>query len=151
MASKIIISNNHKNTSPSFSEAMTTLYNNSNSNGKHMPVISKELYDVVLRHRTKLNSVINYDRDFDFSYFGFKTLERAYLLRTYDKRIIERIQHLIMRVCLGIHGEDIKSAINSYELMSQKYFTYATPTLYNSGTQKNQLASCFLLGTDDSN
>ena len=150
LASKIIISNNHKNTSPSFSEAMTTLYNNSNSNGKHMPVISKELYDVVLRHRTKLNSVINYDRDFDFSYFGFKTLERAYLLRTYDKRIIERIQHLIMRVCLGIHGEDIKSAINSYELMSQKYFTHATPTLYNSGTQKNQLASCFLLGTDDS-
>ena len=150
LASKIIISNNHKNTSPSFSEAMTTLYNNSNSNGKHMPVISKDLYDVVLRHRTKLNSVINYDRDFDFSYFGFKTLERAYLLRTYDKRIIERIQHLIMRVCLGIHGEDIKSAINSYELMSQKYFTHATPTLYNSGTQKNQLASCFLLGTDDS-
>jgi len=150
LASKIIISNNHKNTSPSFSEAMTTLYNNRNSNGKHMPVISKELYDVVLRHRTKLNSVINYDRDFDFSYFGFKTLERAYLLRTYDKRIIERIQHLIMRVCLGIHGDDIKSAINSYELMSQKYFTHATPTLYNSGTQKNQLASCFLLGTDDS-
>lgn len=150
MASKIIISNNHKNTSPSFSEAMTTLYNNKDSNGKHMPVISKELYDVVLRHRTKLNSVINYDRDFDFSYFGFKTLERAYLLRTYEKRIIERIQHLIMRVCLGIHGEDIKSAINSYELMSQKYFTHATPTLYNSGTLKNQLASCFLLGTDDS-
>ena len=150
MASKIIISNNHKNTSPSFSEAMTTLYNNKDSNGKHMPVISKDLYDVVLRHRTKLNSVINYDMDFEFSYFAFKTLERAYLLRTYNRKIIERIQHLIMRACLGIHGDDIKSAINSYELMSQKYFIHATSTLFNSGTQKNQLSSCFLVGTDDS-
>jgi ribonucleoside-diphosphate reductase alpha chain len=150
LASMVIISNNHKNTSPSFSEAMTTLYNNRGANGNHLPVISKSLYDVVIANRTKLNSVINYERDFDFSYFGYKTLERAYLLRTYDKRIIERIQHLIMRVCLGIHGTDIKSAINSYELMSQKYFTHATPTLYNSGTTKNQLASCFLLGTDDS-
>ena len=150
LASMVIISNNHKNTSPSFSEAMTTLYNNKDANGNHLPVISKALYDVVMANRTKLNSVINYERDFDFSYFGYKTLERAYLLRTYDKRIIERIQHLIMRVCLGIHGQDIKSAINSYELMSQKYFTHATPTLYNSGTTKNQLASCFLLGTDDS-
>jgi ribonucleotide reductase alpha subunit len=150
LASMVIISNNHKNTSPSFSEAMTTLYNNRDANGNHLPVISKSLYDVVMANRTKLNSVINYERDFDFSYFGYKTLERAYLLRTYDKRIIERIQHLIMRVCLGIHGQDIKSAINSYELMSQKYFTHATPTLFNSGTTKNQLASCFLLGTDDS-
>ena len=150
LASMVIISNNHKNTSPSFSEAMTTLYNNRGANGNHLPVISKSLYDVVMANRTKLNSVINYERDFDFSYFGYKTLERAYLLRTYDKRIIERIQHLIMRVCLGIHGQDIKSAINSYELMSQKYFTHATPTLFNSGTTKNQLASCFLLGTDDS-
>jgi len=150
LASMVIISNNHKNTSPSFSEAMTTLFNNMDANGNHLPVISKSLYDVVMANRTKLNSVINYERDFDFSYFGYKTLERAYLLRTYDKRIIERIQHLIMRVCLGIHGQDIKSAINSYELMSQKYFTHATPTLFNSGTTKNQLASCFLLGTDDS-
>ena len=150
LASMVIISNNHKNTSPSFSEAMTTLYNNRDANGNHLPVISKSLYNVVMANRTKLNSVINYERDFDFSYFGYKTLERAYLLRTYDKRIIERIQHLIMRVCLGIHGQDIKSAINSYELMSQKYFTHATPTLFNSGTTKNQLASCFLLGTDDS-
>lgn len=150
LASMVIISNNHKNTSPSFSEAMTTLYNNRDANGNHLPVISKSLYDVVMANRTKLNSVINYERDFDFSYFGYKTLERAYLLRTYNKRIIERIQHLIMRVCLGIHGQDIKSAINSYELMSQKYFTHATPTLFNSGTTKNQLASCFLLGTDDS-
>jgi ribonucleoside-diphosphate reductase alpha chain len=150
LASRIIISNNHKNTSPSFSEAITTLYNNKDANENHLPVVSKSLYDVVMENRTKLNSVINYERDFDFSYFGYKTLERAYLLRTYDGRIIERIQHLVMRVCLGIHGSDIKSAINSYELMSQKYFTHATPTLFNSGTNKNQLASCFLLGTDDS-
>lgn len=150
LASRIIISNNHKNTSPSFSEAITTLYNNKDANGNHLPVVSKSLYDVVMENRTKLNSVINYDRDFDFSYFGYKTLEKAYLLRTYDGRIIERIQHLIMRVCLGIHGSNIKSVINSYELMSQKYFTHATPTLFNSGTYKNQLASCFLLGTDDS-
>jgi ribonucleoside-diphosphate reductase alpha chain len=150
LASRIIISNNHKNTSPSFSEAITTLYNNKDANENHLPVVSKSLYDVVMENRTKLNSVINYERDFDFSYFGYKTLERAYLLRTYDGRIIERIQHLVMRVCIGIHGSDIKSAINSYELMSQKYFTHATPTLFNSGTNKNQLASCFLLGTDDS-
>ena len=150
LASRVVISNSHKNTSPSFSEAMTTLFNNKDENGNPRPVISEEFYNFVMEHRTKLNSVINYERDYDFSYFAYKTLERAYLAKTTNGKIIERIQHLLMRVSVGMHLNDLKSAIRSYEYMSQKFFIHATPTLYNSGTQKNQLASCFLLGTEDS-
>ena len=150
LASRVVISNSHKNTSPSFSEAMTTLFNNKDENGNPRPVISEEFYNFVMEHRTKLNSVINYERDYDFSYFAYKTLERAYLAKTTNGKIIERIQHLLMRVSVGMHLNDLKSAIRSYEYMSQKFFIHATPTLYNSGTKKNQLASCFLLGTEDS-
>ena len=148
LASRIIVSNNHKNTSPSFSEAMTLLYENY-SDKNHKPLISKETYDVIMKNKDKLNSIINYDRDFEFNYFAFKTLERAYLLRK-NKKIIERIQHLFMRVSIGIHFNDISSVIKSYNHMSQKYFIHATPTLYHSGTKQNQLASCFLMGTEDS-
>ena len=148
LASNIIISNNHKNTSPSFSEAMTVLYNNYD-NDIHKPLISKKIYDVILKNKDKLNSIIKYERDYDFNYFAFKTLEKAYLLKKNGK-IIERIQHLFMRVSLGIHFEDIQSVIKSYNYMSQKYFIHATPTLYHSGTKQNQLASCFLMGTEDS-
>ena len=148
LASRVIISNNHKNTSPSFSETMTTLYKTYN-NDKHKPLITKEVYDIVIENKDKLNSIIKYERDFDFNYFAFKTLERAYLLRK-NKKIIERIQHLFMRVSIGIHFNDITAVIRSYNYMSQKYFIHATPTLYHSGTKQNQLASCFLMGTEDS-
>lgn len=148
LASRIIISNNHKNTSPSFSESMTILYNNYD-NDIHKPLISEKVYNIIVKNKNKLNSIIKYERDFDFNYFAFKTLERAYLLRKKNK-IIERIQHLFMRVSIGIHFDDIKSVIISYNYMSQKYFIHATPTLYNSGTKHNQLASCFLMGTEDS-
>tara|TARA_R110002074_G_scaffold401278_1_gene598955 strand:+ start:183 stop:3209 length:3027 start_codon:yes stop_codon:yes gene_type:complete len=150
LASRISISNNHKNTSPSFSEAMSILYNNYNEITKsNKPLISENTYKIIMNNKDKLNSVIKYERDFDFNFFAFKTLERAYLMKK-DGKIIERIQHLFMRVSLGIHGNDISSAIKSYDLMSQKYFIHATPTLYQSGTPHNQMASCFLMGTEDS-
>ena len=150
LASRVIISNNHKNTSPSFSEAMSSLYNNKDEHGEARPILADEVYEFIMKHKTKLNSVINYNRDYDFDYFGYKTLERAYLAKTYDGKIVERIQHLLMRVSVGMYLNDLKAAIRCYEAMSQKYFIHATPTLYNSGTRKNQLASCFLLGTEDS-
>lgn len=141
LASRIIISNNHKNTSPSFSETIYNLY--------QCGLINKELYKNVMDNKDKLNSTIKYERDFDFNYFGFKTLEKSYLLKCKGV-IIERPQHLLMRVSVGFHKDNIKAAIKSYEGMSQKYFIHATPTLYNSGTNNSQMASCFLLGTHDS-
>jgi len=149
LASRIIISNNHKVTSPSFSETIYILKNNTDIDGNNAPLISNELYNIVMNNKSKLNDIINYDNDYLFDYFAFKTLEKGYLLKINGK-IIERIQHLFMRVSLGIHGDDLKAVIKSYELMSQKYFTHATPTLFNSGTMKPQLASCFLLGMEDS-
>tara|TARA_B100000780_G_C21124849_1_gene456104 strand:- start:910 stop:4179 length:3270 start_codon:yes stop_codon:yes gene_type:complete len=149
LASRIIISNSHKNTSPSFSEVIGILYNNIDIHGGKSPLISTLVYNIAMKNKKKLNNVIKYDRDFGFDYFAYKTLERAYLLRV-DGQIVERIQHLFMRVSLGIHGTNIKKVIESYNLMSQKYFTHATPTLFHAGTPRQQLLSCFLLGTHDS-
>ena len=149
LASRIIISNNHKNTSPSFSETITMLYNRKDANGKTVPLINDKVYDIVLKNKNKLNDVIDYERDYNFDFFGFKTLEKAYLLKLNGK-VVERVQHLIMRVSIGLHGEDLKSAIESYNYMSQKFFTHASPTLFNAGTPKPQLLSCFLIGTEDS-
>ena len=149
LASRIIISNNHKSTSPSLSETIYQLYNNRDKNNQICPLIAGDVYEIIMKNKDKLNAVIDYDRDFLFDYFGFKTLEKAYLMRSNGK-IVERIQHLFMRVSIGIHKEDLKSAIQSYELMSQKYFTHATPTLYHSGTPHAYFASCFLLGMEDS-
>jgi len=143
LASKIIISNHHKNTSPSFSETIYTLYFNPTG-----PLVAKELYDIVQQHKEKLNSYIDYSRDYYFDYFGFKTLERSYLLKSGGK-IVERPQHMWMRVALGIHKKDIREALQTYDLMSQKYFTHATPTLFNSGTPRPQNSSCFLLSMRD--
>lgn len=154
LASRIIISNNHKNTSPSFSETIHILYHNKDTNGLHCALIADDVYQIIMANKSKLNDVLDYERDYLFDYFGFKTLEKAYLMRSHmdnsKSKVIERIQHLIMRVSIGIHKEDIKSAIQSYTYMSQKYFTHATPTLYNSGTPRSQLASCFLMGIGDS-
>jgi ribonucleoside-diphosphate reductase alpha chain len=140
LASKIIISNHHKNTSPSFSETIHLLYSNN--------LVSDELASIVSKHKEKLNSYIDYSRDYLFDYFGFKTLERAYLMKI-NKKTIERPQHMWMRVALGIHGYDIKDALQTYDLLSQKYFTHATPTLFNAGTNRPQLSSCFLCSIND--
>jgi len=148
LASRIIISNHHKNTSPSFSETVQILYDNKDIHGEKSPLVSEELYDIVCKNKEKLNNYIDYQRDFLFDYFGFKTLERAYLIKI-NKKIIERPQHLWMRVSLGIHGNDIKEVLQTYDLMSKKYFTHATPTLFNSGTKRPQLSSCFLCSVND--
>jgi len=148
LASRIIISNHHKNTSPSFSETVQILYDNKDIHGEHSPLISEELYDIVCKNKEKLNNYIDYQRDYLFDYFGFKTLERAYLIKI-NKKVIERPQHMWMRVSLGIHGNDIREVLQTYDLMSKKYFTHATPTLFNSGTKRPQLSSCFLCSVND--
>ena len=107
-------------------------------------MISKLTYDHVMANAEQLNAAIIYDRDFNYNYFGFKTLERAYLLRI-NNRVAERPQHMLMRVSVGIHGADLNSAIETYNLLSEKFFTHASPTLFNAGTPKPQLSSCFLL------
>tara|TARA_B100000401_G_scaffold378779_1_gene279860 strand:- start:2414 stop:5137 length:2724 start_codon:yes stop_codon:yes gene_type:complete len=149
LASRIIISNNHKITSPSFSETIYILFNNKDVNDEPYPLISNELYEFVMKNKNKLNDYIDYSRDFNFDYFGYKTLEKAYLMKINDK-ISERIQQLIMRVSIGIHGDNMKDILETYDLISSKYFTHATPTLFHSGTPRPQLLSCFLLGVEDS-
>lgn len=149
IAARLIVSNHHKNTSPSFSETMGILYHAKDVHGKSNPLITEELWAIVQAHKEKLNSMIDYQRDYLFDYFGFKTLEKLYLLKVNGKPV-ERPQHLWLRVALGIHGWDMKEALETYDLMSQKYFTHATPTLFNAGTPIGNLASCFLLGTHDS-
>lgn len=149
MASRIIVSNHHKNTSPSFSETIGLLYNNMDVDQSHNPLISDELYNVVVKHKEKLNTYIDYSRDYDFDYFGFKTLERSYLMKIGSK-VVERPQHMFMRVSLGIHKGDIKEALQTYDFMSKKFFIHATPTLFNAGTKRPQMSSCFLLSSEDS-
>ena len=150
LASRIAISNNQKLTSPSFSETMSLLYHNKDNNGDHYPLIDKDIFDFILKNRTKINAKIDYTRDYNFDYFALKTLEKAYLMKV-NNQIVERIQHMIMRVSIGIHYRDnLKEALQTYDLISQKSFTHATPTLFHSGTSNPQLLSCFLLGIDDS-
>lgn len=149
MAARIIVSNHHKNTSPSFSETIMLLFGNKDVDGRDNPLISELVYDVVMKNKEKLNSYIDYSRDYEFDFFGFKTLEKAYLMRV-NGVIVERPQHMFMRVALGIHGEDMKEVLQTYDLMSKKYFVHATPTLFNSGTPRPQLSSCFLLSSTDS-
>ena len=149
LAARISVSNLHKNTKKSFSEAMKDLYEYVNPRtGKKAPLLSDEVYQVISENAEKLDSTIIYNRDFGYDYFGFKTLERSYLLKINGK-IAERPQHMLMRVAVGIHLDDLDSAVETYELMSKKYFTHATPTLFNSGTPKPQMSSCFLLAMKD--
>ena len=149
LAARISVSNLHKNTKKSFSETMKDLYEYINPRtGKKAPLLSDEVYKVISANAEKLDSTIIYNRDFGYDYFGFKTLERSYLLKLNGK-IAERPQHMLMRVAVGIHLDDLDSAIETYELMSKKYFTHATPTLFNSGTPKPQMSSCFLLTMKD--
>ncbi|MEM6721301.1 MAG: ribonucleoside-diphosphate reductase subunit alpha [Bacteroidota bacterium] len=149
LAARISVSNLHKNTKKSFSETMTDLYKYINPRtGKEAPLLSDEVYKVIMENADRLDSTIIYNRDFGYDYFGFKTLERSYLLKLNGK-IVERPQHMLMRVSVGIHLNDLDAAIETYELMSKKFFTHATPTLFNSGTPKPQMSSCFLLAMQD--
>jgi len=149
LAARISVSNLHKNTKKSFSETMTDLYLYVNPRtGKKAPLLSDEVHDIIQKNADKLDSSIIYNRDFGYDFFGFKTLERSYLLKL-NGVIAERPQHMLMRVSIGIHLEDIEAALETYELMSKRYFTHATPTLFNSGTPKPQMSSCFLLTMKD--
>ena len=149
LAARISVSNLHKNTKKTFSEVMKDLYTYVNPRtGKKAPLLSDSTYKIIKDNAAKLDSTIIYNRDFSYDYFGFKTLERSYLLKI-NGQIAERPQHMLMRVAIGIHQEDIDEAIETYELMSKKIFTHATPTLFNSGTPKPQMSSCFLLQIQD--
>ncbi|XP_068241914.1 ribonucleoside-diphosphate reductase large subunit [Palaemon carinicauda] len=149
LAARIAVSNLHKETKKSFSEVMDDLYNMTNKKtGKKMPMISDKHHKIIMDHADKLNSAIIYDRDFSYQYFGFKTLERSYLLKI-DGKVAERPQHMLMRVAVGIHEDDIDSVVETYNLLSEKWFTHASPTLFNAATRRPQLSSCFLLTMKD--
>ena len=148
LASRIIVSNNHKNTLASFTETMHALYHFKDVHDKHSPLIHKDVWEISERHQDFFQSFIDYSRDYLLDYFGFKTLERAYLMKI-GKKVIERPQHMWLRVAIGIHGTDLSRVKETYELLSQKYFTHATPTLFNAGTNHPQLSSCYLIGMED--
>lgn len=149
LAARIAVSNLHKQTKKQFSSVIDDLFHYVNpKNNKPAPMISEKTHETVMKHAEELNSAIVYDRDFNYQYFGFKTLERSYLLRLNGK-VAERPQQMIMRVAVGIHDDDIERVIETYNLMSQKYFTHASPTLFNAGTPNPQLASCFLIDIKD--
>lgn len=149
LASRIAVSNLHKNTEKSFSATMRRLHRYTDSaTGRKMPLLADDVMEIIDANAELLDSSIIYDRDFGFDYFGFKTLEKSYLLRL-DGLVSERPQHMYMRVAIGIHKEDVESAIKTYHLMSERWFTHATPTLFNAGTPKPQMSSCFLLTMKD--
>ena len=149
LASRIAISNLHKITKKSFAATMKDLYDYIDpKTGKQAPLIADDVYQIILDNAEQLDSAIIYDRDFGYDYFGFKTLERSYLLKLNGK-VAERPQHMLMRVAVGIHKHDITKAIETYDLMSERWFTHATPTLFNAGTPKPQMSSCFLLTMKD--
>ena len=149
LASRIAVSNLHKNTIKSFSKTMKLLYECvDQKSGKYSPLLSDEVWQIIQANAELLDSTIIYDRDYGFDYFGFKTLEKSYLLKLNGK-VAERPQHMFMRVAIGIHKNDIDGAIKTYNLMSERWFTHATPTLFNAGTPKPQMSSCFLLTMKD--
>ncbi|GAB2953289.1 ribonucleoside-diphosphate reductase subunit alpha [Hymenobacter coalescens] len=149
LAARIAVSNLHKVTSKSFSSTMKRLYTYEDpKTGENASLVARDVWEVVHKHAAQLDSAIIYDRDYNYDYFGFKTLERSYLLRL-DGKVVERPQHMLMRVAVGIHKDDIEQAIETYNLMSERWFTHATPTLFNAGTPKPQLSSCFLLTMKD--
>lgn len=148
LAARVIISNHQKNTDDSFSKAMKKLYNYKDIHGKHCPMISETIYKIINSHKKILDSFIVNERDYLIDYFGFKTLERSYLIKI-GNNIVERIQYMWLRVALGIHGSNMDLVKETYDLMSQKYFTHATPTLFNAGTNCPQLSSCYLIAMED--
>lgn len=148
LARRIIVSNNHKNTLDSFSDTMELLYEFKDIHGKNIPIIDADVWEIIKKNKDFFDNMIDYTRDYEIDYFGFKTLERAYLMRV-DKKVVERPQHMWLRVSIGIHFDDLDAVKETYDLMSQKYFTHATPTLYNAGTPRPQLSSCYLLSMED--
>ncbi|HKO76912.1 MAG TPA: ribonucleoside-diphosphate reductase subunit alpha [Flavobacterium sp.] len=149
LAARIAISNLHSNTKKSFSETMNEMFHYINPRtNQESPLLAEEVHRVIMENAEFLDSHIIYNRDFNYDYFGFKTLERSYLLKINGK-IVERPQHMLMRVSVGIHLDDLKSVMETYDLMSKKFFTHATPTLFNAGTPKPQMSSCFLLAMQD--
>ena len=145
LASRIAVSNLHKNTTKSFSQTMKKMYQYVDPiTGRKLPLLADDVYEIIAENAELLDSTIIYDRDFGFDYFGFKTLEKSYLLKM-DGKIVERPQHMYMRVAIGIHKADIDNAIKTYNLMSERWYTHGTPTLFNAGTPKPQMSSCFLL------
>ncbi|XP_058089263.1 ribonucleoside-diphosphate reductase large subunit-like isoform X1 [Magnolia sinica] len=145
LAARIAVSNLHKNTKKSFSETIREMYNHfTERSGQAAPLVADDVYEIIMKNASLLDSEIIYDRDFDYDYFGFKTLERSYLLKVSGK-VVERPQHMLMRVAVGIHKEDIDSVLKTYQLMSQRWFIHASPTLFNAGTPRPQLSSCFLV------
>lgn len=144
LAARIAVSNLHKFTSSSFLEVAEKLRFLKDNMGRDAPLMADDVYQIIKKNAEKIQARIDYQRDFNYDYFGYRTLERAYLFKDGNK-IIERPQQMLMRVSIGIHMEDLESAFETYDLMSQLYFTHATPTLFNSGTPKPQMSSCFLL------
>ena len=149
LAARIAVSNLHKNTKKNFSRIIEELYNYVDpKTNKQAPLIADDVYEIVMANKDRLDAAIVHHRDYNYDFFGFKTLEKSYLLKMHSK-VVERPQHMLMRVAVGIHKNDIDAAIETYDLMSEKWFTHATPTLYNAGTPKAQLSSCFLLTMKD--
>ena len=155
LASRIIISNHQKNTEPLFSDVVSALYKFTNIHGEHKPLVSDLLYEFTIQYSKELNEMITHERDYLIDYFGFKTLERAYLFRV-NNAVVERPQHMWMRVAIGIHGDlnsrkgdALQLVKETYDLMSKKFFTHATPTLFNAGTPRPQLSSCYLIAMED--
>jgi len=149
LAARICVDDLHRSTKGTFSEVITDLREFIDpESGEHAPLISEEVYEIIMANKETLDSYVDYDRDFNYDYFGFKTLERSYLLKL-NGEVAERPQHMLMRVAIGIHHENIEKALETYDLMSQGYFTHATPTLFNSGTPTPQMSSCFLLTMQD--
>ena len=149
MAARIAISNLHKETKDDWGYVVDQMYNYVNPrSGQKAPLIAEDVYHIIKENLPVFQAKLNFERDYGYEFFGFKTLERSYLVKVGDK-IIERPQHMLMRVAVGIHKEDIASALETYELMSQSYYTHATPTLFNAGTPVPQMSSCFLLTMAD--
>ena len=154
LAGRISISNHQKNTDPLFTNVIKKLYEFNNSKGENKPLISQNLFEFTQKYHDEINSMIDHNRDYLIDYFGFKTLERAYLFKI-NNTIVERPQHMWMRVSIGIHGdltnpqESLRLVKETYNLMSQKFFTHATPTLFNAGTPRPQLSSCYLIAMED--
>jgi len=149
LAARIAVSNLHKNTEKSFSATIERMYRHVNKrNNQKSPLVADDVYQIIMKNAARLDAEIVYDRDFDYDYFGYKTLERSYLLREHGK-IVERPQQMLMLVSVGIHKENLEAAVETYHLMSTRWFTHASPTLFNAGTPRPQLSSCFLIAMKD--
>lgn len=149
LAARIVVSNLHKNTIECFSEVMDLLHSNTDINGNPSPIVSDEFMSFVTKYKNELNEYIDYTRDYIFDYFGFKTLEKSYLFKINGK-VVERPQHMYMRVALALNKENLDDVLKTYDLISQGYYTHASPTLFNAGKNYQNFSSCFLMGTEDS-